>query len=217
MDKVEQVNCLLACIPPKLDEADSILSSEEFTKEELACIACEATEHCFCEYSDALDPQIPSITLDSMHSNYLLDVLRLLLDHGLDPNISVNEDNALWMTQYVDAPNVGAAAMRLLLENGGDPNLYIPPGPETLFEFIDFKVWEDDYDCDHVIQCWLVLMAYGGHWSNGEIPLMMLDGNKIDVFKRFEELDYRFSNGQMHIFRKKDRVEVARRARIEEQ
>lgn len=185
---------LFAQIPPDREEIESVFRTYDFSPEQLAEIAYETVGDCEREYRDALDDAFPDVTLENMHSDHLLDSLRQLLEHGWNPNLCFGEyhDNAMWDLQYVDAPNIGAAAMRLLLENGADPNLHMPGESETLFEFVEFKVADDSYTHEYVyvVQCVLVLLAYGGCWEDGSIPLTMLNGNRVDIFRDFEHYDY---------------------------
>ena len=87
---------------------------------------------------------------------------------------------------------LAGAALRLLLEHGGDPNHRIPAEHETLFESIAFEVSYDRYTHEwfHTVQCWLVLMAFGGCWDEGNIPLTMLGDNRVEMFRDFERFDY---------------------------
>ena len=220
MNAVEKIKKIFDEKPVAMDEIRSLLSSREFTKEELAEIANYFTDHCFCEYRDALNPEIDEITLENMSSNYIIDAISLLLEFGLDPNVIVNDENALDNAQWIDAPDVGATVMRMLLENGGDPNLWIPTEPETLFEYVAFKVSYDECaEYFNIFQCWLVLMAYGGCWSNGEIPITMLGGKTVDIFKNFELFDYaieqlpkepgKYGLWRMHIYNIETKEEVA--------
>lgn len=207
--------------PSDLDGIKELLAQRKFTAEELAEIAVDFTDECFCEYHDALDPEIESVTIENMHSNYVFDAINLLLEAGLDPNTVVNDDNAIWNAMYIDAPNVAASVMRLLLEEGGNPNHIIPAEGESLFENIDFCVSYDEYTHKyfHTVQCWLVLMAYGACWPDGGIPITMLGDNSIEIFKEFERYDYeieplpqepnKFGCWIMHIFDKETREEVA--------
>ena len=219
---LEGAKALFAAIPPDWEKIQDVLSTSKFSKEELALIAIDVTDNCFCEYSDAMNPEVEDVTIDTMHSNYLIDSLQILLDHGLDPNTVVEDENVMWNTQWVDAPDVGAAALRLLLENGGNPNHLIPAEGETLFDYVAFRVSYDEYlhEWMHTVQCWLVLMAFGGCWHNGNIPLTMLGGNLVGIFKSFEDYDYtieplpqepgKYGCWIMHIFRIETQEEVAR-------
>ena len=220
---VEKVKNLFSAIPPDWEEAKRILTADTFSKEELAQIAIAITDDCFCEYSDALNPEAKEVSADSMHSNYLIGSLRILLEFGLDPNTILHDDeNVMWSAQWVDMPNVGAAALRLLLENGGNPNLRLPAESDALFESIAFEVSYNRYTHEwfYTVQCWLVLMAFGGCWDDGNIPLTMLGNNEVSIFKDFELFDYtieplpqepnQYGCWIMHIFRTDTKEEVAR-------
>ena len=222
MSNVDKAKKLFASIPPKWEEIKAILSASGFTSEDLARIAIDLTDNCFCEYRDALSEDIAEVSLESLHSGYLLDSLQLLVDYGLDPNTIVGDENAMWNTQWIDAPNVGASALRLLLENGGNPNHILPTESETLFEAVAFDVSYDEYTHEwlHKVQCWLVLMAYGGEFRGGGIPITMLGNNEVKTFKSFEDFDYtieplpqvvgKYGCWIMHIFRVDSHEEVAR-------
>ncbi len=192
MDLVKQIKEIFNLTPSDLDKIRILLSIRKLSKEELAELANAFTFDCFCEYRDALNPKVDDVTLENMHSNHIVEAISLLLEFGLDPNIIVSDENVLWNTMWIDAPNIGATVLKLLLENGGDPNHFIPSEFETLFEYIAFKVSYDEYTHDffHTFQCWLVLMAFGACWRDGKIPITMLDGKSVDIFKRFELYDY---------------------------
>lgn len=221
MDTVNSLIALFSEKPTKWGEIKTVLSSQELSKEELARIAISLTDDCFGEYRDALDPKIQGFSVENMHSQYLLNALQTLLDFGLNPNTIVDDENVMWNLQWVDAPNIGAAALRLMLENGGNPNHRIPAEHETLFEDIAFEVSYDMYTHEyfHTVQCWLVLMAYGGCWDDGNIPLTMHEGCKVEMFKDFELFDYtieplpqdpkKYGCWIMHIFNKQTNQEVA--------
>ena len=222
MNLVKQIKEIFEQEPSNLDEIRNLLSLRDLTKVELADLAISFTDDCFCEYRDALDPEVESVTIENMHSNYIVEAINMLLAFGLDPNAIFDNDNVMWNAMWIDSPNVAASLMRLLLENGGDPNHLIPAEHETLFEYIAFKVSYDEYTYDylHTVQCWLVLMAYGACLRNGEIPLTMLGNKSIEIFKEFEQFDYeieplpqepgKYGCWIMHIFNIHTREEVAR-------
>ena len=193
MELITEIKEIFSNTPFNIDKIRELLSRREFTKEELAKLAIDFTDRCFCEYLDALRPECTSVTIDNMCSNHIVEALDLLLEFGLDPNVSIDDDNVMWNTMWIDAPGVAAASLKLLLENGGNPNHTTQKDPETLFEYIDFKVSYDEYEHKyfHTVQCWLLLMAYGASWNeNGDIPLVMLGGNTVDIFKNYELYDY---------------------------
>lgn len=222
MNYVKEIIHHFEQIPPDYNAIRKLLSSRKFSKKELTQIAVACTDDCFSEYRDAIDENFKDFSESDMHSNYILDSISLLLEFGLDPNEIFEDENPMWNSMWIDAPNVGAAVLRLFLENGGNPNHCIPPDHETLFDYISFKVSYDEYFHDYffTVQCWLVLMAYGGCWSDGMIPLIMLGDNSVEIFKNFELFDYeievleqvagRYGCWIMHIFNKESGEEVAR-------
>ena len=222
MNLVNQIKKIFEQAPSNLEEIRKLLGLREFTKDELAELAVSFTEDCFCEYSDALDAEVESVAFENMHSNYVVKAIELLLEFGLDPNTIADDDNVMWCTMWIDAPNVAASVMKLLLENGGNPNHFKRSEGESLFEYIAFKVSYDEYTHDyfHTVQCWLLLMAYGACWEDGSIPLTMLNGKTIDIFKDYEFYDYRieplpqvenmYGCWIMHIYNRDTQEEVAR-------
>lgn len=222
MNLVNQIKELFEQFPSDLDKVRKLLALRKFKEDELAELAVAFTDNCFCEYHDALDPEIDSVTIENMHSNYVVEAITLLLEFGLDPNTIVNDDNVMWNAMWIDSPNVAASVMRLLLENGGNPNHFIPAEHETLFEYIAFKVSYDEYTHDyfHTVQCWLLLMAYGACWRDGNIPITMLGEKTVDIFKDFELYDYeieplpqepgKYGCWIMHIYNIATHEEVAR-------
>lgn len=221
MELVNQIKEKFNKTPSDIDGLRTLLSMRKFSEEELAEIAVDFTDDCFCEYQDALNSKISEITLENMNSNYILEAIALLLEFGLDPNTNVKEENVMWNTMWIEAPNIAASVLKLLLENGGNPNHYIPSEGETLFEYIGFKVSYDEYTHEyfHTVQCWLVLMAYGACWSDGEIPIKMHGKNTVDIFKEFEKYDYeieplpqkpgKYGCWRMHIYNIETKEEVA--------
>lgn len=218
---VELAKKMFAQVPPDWGKIDALLSETRFSDEELAAIAIDLTDDCFCEYRDAMNEDLPDITPETMHSNYLMQSLRTLLAHGLNPNTIYNDENVLWNIQYVDAPGVAGSAMRLLLENGGNPNLYFPADGETLYNYISGKISFDEIDDEYfnIFQCWIVLLAYGGGQSGENVPLTMLNGHGIDMLRDFEHYDFTVEplsqdagyqgRCRMHIYNKNTGEDVA--------
>ncbi|MBQ2677265.1 MAG: hypothetical protein IJF54_07710 [Clostridia bacterium] len=222
MNLVQQIKEIFWQTPSDLKKIRRLLMMRKFTKDELAELAVGFVGNCFGEYRDALNPEFKFITIENMHSNYVVEAIDLLLEFGLDPNTIVHDENVLWNTKWIDAPNVAASVMRLLLENGGDPNHFIPAEFETLFENITYKVSRDEQENDYLytVRCWLLLMAYGGCWRIGKIPITMLNGKSVEIFKEFELYDYgieylpqesgKYGYWILHIFNIKTKEEVAR-------
>lgn len=218
MTNKEKLIQLFSEIPPDWIQIKKILESFPLTKMELAELAEYLADDCAVEYAYALEPSIKDVTLDTMHSPYLLDSLKILMDYGLDP--SLPNDEAMQLFPYIDMPNVGAEAMRLYLEHGADPNDRTDTAdPRSLFDYLTSSITFDAYEEKHKVQCWWVLMAYGARFEDGDLPLKMLNDNKIEMFKDFELFDYRieplpgeatgYGHWTMHIYNKLTKEEVA--------
>ncbi len=209
----------LSAIPPDMSTAKTILLEGQITREELAAVAAEVTEDCFLECYSPWRSKKSKCKAD-MHSYYILDTLRLLLEHGLDPNVTADDENVMWNVQNIDAPNVGAAALRLLLEHGGNLNLE-PYHSLACFEDTDAALYYGDTDSREVcvIQSLCVMAAYGGRCRNGYLPIIMLNGYNVDIFKKFEDYEYIWEKNpycsnhgrwMIRIYRKDTGEEVAR-------
>ncbi len=223
MDYKEEIEELFYGFPPKWDVIRKKLDERPLSGFEVAEVAIDLADRCNGEYGRAMDPDIKGYTPDRMHSTYLLDSLKLLLEYGLDPNtmIYIYDDNILVALTYVDAPNVGAAALRLMLEHGGDPNIGSDDyESDRLFYAHTSAIEYEKYENEYSVQCWWLLMAYGARWPDGSLPLTMLNGNKVEMLKDFERFDYTiefhsnpgnyYGNWTMHIFDKTTGEEVAR-------
>ena len=209
----------LSAIPPDWDTAKALLVKGQISREDLAAVAVEVTEDCFLECYSPWRSKKSRCKAD-MHSCYILETLRLLLEHGLDPNVIADDENVMWNVLYIDAPNVGATAMRLLLELGGNPNLKLY-NSLGCFEDTDIALYYGDTDSLEVcvIQSLCVMAAYGGRCKNGYLPIIMLNGYNVDIFKKFEDYEYIWEKNpycsnrrkwMIHIYKKDTGEEVAR-------
>ena len=220
MEKVKEIIELFTAIPPKWNEIRDLLGKHQFSKEELAEIAYKVTDSCFLERVDVENNCFRPFD-ETCHGFYVLDSLKLLLDFGLDPNVIAGENNIMWHSKHIDAPdelNMGAQALRLLLEHGGNPNLMDHWDGLTFFEDIDYYISSDGEDGYLTrFPFFLVLAAFGGS-IEGRTPLIMLEGNKVDIFKDFELFDFKIetlpkkhAEGDwiVHIFNKNTKEEVA--------
>ena len=93
MDLLNQIKRQFNNTPSDLVTLEKLLSIRKLTSNELASLAIEFVSNCFCEYRDALNPEIPSLTVENMHSNHIIDAIKLLLKFGLNPNTIVDEEN----------------------------------------------------------------------------------------------------------------------------
>ena len=219
-ERLEALKKLFCTVPPDWVRIREELAAGDYSEKDLTELALAVTDECFCEYRDALDPEVMAVTEETMYSRHVVTALEILLEYGLNPNRCIDGENPMENTLWMDAPSVGARALRLLLEHGGDPNLLTGDDPETLFEYSSFKVAEDvdekDYLC--IVQCWWVLLAYGGCYRDGSIPIVMLKNRDVSIFKDFERFCFTIERGdpenihdwKMHIYDRETREEVAR-------
>lgn len=175
---------LLLEIPPKYEDAESLIRETAVPADSIAKVAIRYAEECegdvgdyFIEHmeppgdiSKAVPP--PGI-FPELHSTYIYDVIKLLLRYGLDPNavfiFEWGSYNIMWEVKFIDNEYLGADVLALLLEHGGDPNLTIDG--ETLLDDTAFDVWfgsveqEIRWRYDSWIHLWMVIVGYGGTCS----------------------------------------------------
>lgn len=218
-------------IPPDFVSAENLLTQETFSCEEITKVAIRYTDECFLDIADTfcLDPYdhpsppvfIPSSEVVSdRHSTHLFDVVNLLLDHGLDPNAIIGEDNIMEMLLYVDNAYVAADTMALLLEHGGNPNLNMDG--QSVFGIVDFEIWFGSVEqslrwrYDAWVHIWMVLLAYGCDSSGIQVfreynSDALFDLKKLRKHRNYYYgLSYENGNCVIHIYDKNTFWEVAR-------
>ena len=172
-------------MPPRFDR--TLCSS--MPKKSINKIALAFTENCMHEYGDHRNREdgngILHGIVPGLHSTYLYDVIKFLLEFGLEPNFTIDDDvycdNLLRGLLFVDNELVAADTMALLMEHGGDPNLIVDG--ESIFEHIDFEIWfgsieqELRFRYDAWVHIWMVLVGYGGEIRN--------KGPMVTVFKDY--------------------------------
>ena len=120
----------------------------------------------------------PILDLNGYSTTYLheavtgnnLEAVRLLLDHGADPNyenIDLIQDCALWDLQYVwddngDTSPVRLEIAKLFFEYGADPNLVSEN--ECLYDWVLFEVFNSphEFGWEHRCDFLKLLIIYGG-------------------------------------------------------
>ncbi|MBQ8267437.1 MAG: hypothetical protein IJZ21_03540 [Clostridia bacterium] len=180
---------LLLLLPPKIEDAEKLIQSQNYTSEELTQVAISYMEKCRFEISDArleneIDLKTNSLgTLEGFHSSYLYTVLQLLLRYRIDINAVYEVDtchyNLMSSVMWIDNGYVAADSMRLLLENGGDPNLIV--GDESVYDEFTFDIFfgaveqEKRWLYDSWVHTWFVLLGFGG------------EGVEVELFKEYDK------------------------------
>ena len=170
---------------------------------------------------------------DSYSAN-MLQVFKLLLKYGLDPNAVCEDkcgsDTVLSCVEYVSNEYVAADTLALLIEHGGDP--YKNVSDESLFEEVNFDVFfgafnmEDRSIYDSIVHCWFVLLGYSDKAGNSKDLLTAFGKRQCDcdledfrISDLRQHRNYTFGisnvpgrgeNWSLHIFDKRTRWEVAR-------
>lgn len=230
-EKSQRLLDTLMAIPPDFSAAEKLLQQECFSSDEVTKVAMRYADECFLDIADKFrtdpDDRIsftgfmpPAGVIPGLHSTYVYDVAKLLLDYGLDPNAIIDEDNIMEMLLYVDNEYVAADTIALLLEHGGNPNLIVDG--ESIFQQIDFGIWFDAVELyirwryDAWVHIWMVLLAYGCEDSGINVFREYNSDTLFDLKKLRGHRNYyyglSYENGDrvIHIYDKKTFWEVAR-------
>lgn len=217
----------LMVIPPDFKGAERMLQEESLSAASVTRVGLCYIDGCFCDSweGEECPPDLfQNGILPDRHSSYLYQVVELLLRFGLEPD-GIHEDTSMLDgLRFVDNEYVAADTMVLLLEHGADPNLRVEGA--SVFEDIDFDVFFDTVNqrirhrFDSVTHCWMVLLGYGGKYSNPEVPIQLYrEFNSKEVFDLRKLRDHRNyyvglsrKNGgiDIHIYDRRTFWEVAR-------
>ena len=141
-----------------------------------------------------LDEQGDSTTYlyEAVEWNNLIAV-RVLLDHGADPNYCNEDllgDCALWDLQYWDIenedPSIKYQIAKEFFRHGANPNLIAEEGGEPLYDFVLYKVFNEgvNKDWDYLLSFFKLLVAYNGGGVDYPKPRLWakIDKRKIDDY-----------------------------------
>lgn len=179
---------LLSAIPPDFELAEQMLQKEEYSTEEITKVALNYVEQCFWEKDDFFQTRNTPVTLGivpNLHSTYIVDVIKLLLEYGLNPNAIYNEDNIMYKLHFIDNEFLAADTLALLLEHGGKTDLNIPD-EVSFFDSIDFDVFFDAIEQYNrlryasMVHYWMVMIGYGARCGE----------DKMQVFKEYNSDEY---------------------------
>ena len=236
----KQLFDLIMMIPPALDSARSFLQEGKCTPDDVNSAALQFAEECWEEgiYSWDSIPEwentfgvyfwVEPKKIPDLHSSHLYEVIALLLEFGLDPNVEIDEINLLDELPHIVNEYISADTLALLFEHGANPSLTLRNG-ESIFLDLDFDVIFDAHEqrdrsrYDALVHSWLVFLGYGARLKDGSLPLDLMDPKitnhyfDISDFKEhrnyFFGLSYVESRGEcwsLHIFDRRTMWEVAR-------
>lgn len=238
--KSKELFDMLMHLPPDLEQVRDVLQLGEFTPDDVNRAALCFLDECRNETLDISsdNPEGQEFNGDyyweearlipNTHSAHLYDIVKLLLDYGLDPDAEVDGTSFLEDLPHIVNEYIGADTLALLLEHGADPMRKNRDG-EKVFLNIDFDVVFDAIEqynrrrFDALVHSWLVFIGYGAKLENGEDPvdLYIPDDRDFhfDITSLREHRNYTFglshvkNRGEkwsLHIFDKRTMWEVAR-------
>lgn len=212
------------CNKPNIDfdSVEQYIISNKATPEEITHTSIRLAEENILEihgfdYTEKTKPS--SEDLITTNWGNLFD---LFIKYGLLPNLTFTTDginyyNIMTEIRHIDNGDIAPIIMRKLMECGGKPNLEI--NGEEFFPELDFNIVFDVVEqenkrlFDIEFKIWLVLMGYGGYIKDHECPVKMKEGYTQEIFKNFEDFDYKIEwvpkDWIMHIFRKDTGEDVA--------
>ena len=218
----------LTAIPPDLKEIKNIINEGKYSAEDVSIIGAVFIYNS-CGYMDTSDP-LNYIPIEP-HSPYIYDAVKLLLKHGLDPNLVYDQINIMQSLLSVATPYVAADTLALLLENGGRVDLEVDG--DRIFDDLDFDIifgaYNQEARCfyDSWVHCWMVMIGYGARLKDGSIPVetykvfdeKYIESSPFDPALLKEHQNYTFGisnvpgrgeNWSLHIFDRRTFFEVAR-------
>ena len=225
-EKQKKLYDLLWKIPTNMAFVDEYIKNEKYSAEDVSIVGLCYVDECFGEGVEIVEYD-EKRTIEA-HAPYLYDTVKLLLKHGLDPNMIYEDMNIMQQLRFIETKYVAADTLGILLENGGRYDLAFDG--EILFDEIDFDVvfgaieQENRGRYDSLVHCWLVLIGYGATLRDGRVPVTLYPefDNKnepIDIskFKNHKEYTYALTyvpgnneKWSLHIIDKKTMWEVAR-------
>ena len=115
----------------------------------------------------------------------------VLLARGLDVN-SDSDKNALSSCIWIENEDIAVMLAKKFLEHGANPNLKLTcDGGESLHDYMNACIGYNRFDDDGFMKIWLLLIAYGGCYENGETCLEMLNGYSAEIFKNIYDFGLR--------------------------
>lgn len=180
----QQLLDLLLEIPPRYQDAERLIKEAAVTADGVTKVAIRYAEECAGDVGDYffehMEPPVdiskaavPPGIFPGLHSTYIYDVIKLLLEYGLNPNAVLTTEwghyNIMKEVHFIDNEYLAADVLALLLEHGGDPNLTIDG--ETLLDDMVFDIWfgsveqEIRWRYDAWVHRWMVIVGYGGTCS----------------------------------------------------
>lgn len=152
--------------------------------------------------------------IPDIESSHLVDVIRILLDHGLDPNKTFTYDdggktNIMDAIRFVYNHYQAADALCLMFEHGGNPSICIDE--ESLIRELNTDLLfylcgdvEYRYIQDAFVHAWMVFIGYGARLEDGRMCIDPVGTFDISNLRNHRQYYY----GIIHSDRADDGIEV---------
>ncbi|MBQ8264729.1 MAG: hypothetical protein IJY96_08155 [Oscillospiraceae bacterium] len=220
---------LLKETPIDIKKLKKELQSGNYSAEDVTKAALQYLGDCFDEQTERdwgdgneRAHSVEAAVCPEMRSSALLEVIRLLLEYGLDPNaVYYDSENVMNSLRYIDNGYLAADALALLFEDGGRHTTLLDG--EDLFNLIDSEVIFDAVEqenrrkYDSLVHCWFVYLGYGAKPQNGATALDVFHGFDISELRDHRRFTFALShtpnrgeNWTLHIIDRCTFWEVAR-------
>ena len=203
---------------------ENYIQNNKLNSEIITRTALKLCDYGFCSYGDYIYENGKEPMPQELPTYNFEVLFNILIENGLDASLvicddGVNYENILQSLQYLDDGDLNARILRNILSKNGTPNVLIDNIPlfeeiDTDFIFdIDMGTYYYKWQVDNAFKFWLVLIGFGGVLKDGKLPVKMQGNNKPDIFKKFENFDYRIirdkSDFELQIIDTKTNVIVA--------
>ncbi len=210
--------------PFSVEKIQAFILENKLNSKEITRVAIEVCEYGMFSYGDFVFDQHREPEPHELRTYNWETLFDIFIENGLDPDLVICDDrsdhkNILSFLRYLDDGDLGARILRKVLTKGGNPNILIDG--ESFFEEKDsdfmldilLGLYPKKWQVDNVFRFWLVLIGFGGDLNNGSCTVKMINGHSPEMFKDFENFDYRIvweeNDFDMRIFNKETGVLVA--------
>ena len=199
------------------------LETGKYDAETVNIAAIEYVDDCginFDHWSISWDEHFPGETVPGHESSHMTEVIRLLLDYGLDPNKifridnhhgGFDEYNIMEQVQMVFNGYQAADSLYLLLSHGGNPYLEVDRVPLNIepdwdigFDTVNREDMVDDSMYEAKLHYWLVLVGFRAETGDAALPVEAVKDFDLSKLKKHRN----YYAGAIHSDKPEDKWEL---------